>query len=76
MDLDPVILSRLQFAFVVSLPHHHPGLHDRPGGLAGDRPFYGAGLFALPVILIYTVAVYWIFHGKVRKIHDVLGRHW
>ena len=31
--------------------------------------FYGAGLFVLPVILIYTVSVYWIFRGKVRKIH-------
>ncbi|MEA3411130.1 MAG: cytochrome d ubiquinol oxidase subunit II [Pseudomonadota bacterium] len=27
--------------------------------------FYGAGLFVLPVILIYTMAVYRIFRGKV-----------
>jgi cytochrome d ubiquinol oxidase subunit II len=29
--------------------------------------FYGAGLFVLPVIAIYTVVVYWILRGKVRK---------
>ena len=29
--------------------------------------FWGAGLFVLPVICIYTVAVYWIFRGKTRK---------
>ena len=28
--------------------------------------FYGAGLFVFPVVLIYTVSVYWIFRGKVR----------
>jgi cytochrome d ubiquinol oxidase subunit II len=27
--------------------------------------FYGAGLIVLPVILIYTVSVYWVFRGKV-----------
>jgi cytochrome d ubiquinol oxidase subunit II len=27
--------------------------------------FYGAGLVALPVIIVYTAAVYWIFRGKV-----------
>lgn len=27
--------------------------------------FYGAGLVALPVIVVYTAAVYWIFRGKV-----------
>lgn len=27
--------------------------------------FYGAGLVVLPVILIYTAVVYWIFRGKV-----------
>jgi cytochrome d ubiquinol oxidase subunit II len=26
--------------------------------------FWGAGLFVLPVIAIYTIAVYWIFRGK------------
>jgi cytochrome d ubiquinol oxidase subunit II len=31
--------------------------------------FWGAGLFVLPVIAIYTGAVYWIFRGKVRKLH-------
>ncbi len=29
--------------------------------------FYGAGIFVLPVILVYTVGVYWVFRGKVRK---------
>jgi cytochrome d ubiquinol oxidase subunit II len=28
--------------------------------------FWGAGLFVLPVIAIYTVAVYWLFRGKMR----------
>jgi cytochrome d ubiquinol oxidase subunit II len=27
--------------------------------------FYGIGLVVLPVILVYTLAVYWIFRGKV-----------
>ena len=29
--------------------------------------FWGAGLFVLPVIAIYTIAVYWLFRGKMRK---------
>jgi cytochrome d ubiquinol oxidase subunit II len=28
--------------------------------------FYGAGLFVIPVIIVYTACVYWIFRGKVR----------
>jgi cytochrome d ubiquinol oxidase subunit II len=28
--------------------------------------FWGAGLFVLPVILIYTGTVYWLFRGKLR----------
>lgn len=28
--------------------------------------FYGAGIVVLPVILIYTAVVYWVFRGKVR----------
>ncbi len=28
--------------------------------------FWGAGLFVLPVIAIYTIAVYWFFRGKTR----------
>ena len=31
--------------------------------------FWGAGLFVLPVIAAYTIGVYWIFRGKVRKTH-------
>jgi len=32
--------------------------------------FYGAGIVVFPVVLIYTVAVYWIFRGKVRPTGD------
>ncbi len=28
--------------------------------------FWGAGLFVLPVIAVYTAAVYWLFRGKLR----------
>jgi cytochrome d ubiquinol oxidase subunit II len=28
--------------------------------------FWGAGVFVLPVIMIYTAAVYWAFRGKLR----------
>ena len=28
--------------------------------------FWGAGVFVLPITLIYTLTVYWIFKGKVR----------
>jgi cytochrome bd ubiquinol oxidase subunit II len=28
--------------------------------------FYG-GIVVLPVVLVYTVGVYWVFRGKVRK---------
>ena len=29
--------------------------------------FYGAGLVALPIVVIYTIGVYWIFRGKGHK---------
>jgi len=29
--------------------------------------FWGAGIFVLPVIVIYTFVVYWVFRGKLRK---------
>jgi cytochrome d ubiquinol oxidase subunit II len=29
--------------------------------------FYGAGLFIMPVILIYTITVYWVFRGKIGE---------
>jgi cytochrome d ubiquinol oxidase subunit II len=29
--------------------------------------FWGAGLFALPLISIYTIGIYWFFRGKTRK---------
>jgi cytochrome bd ubiquinol oxidase subunit II len=32
--------------------------------------FYGAGIVVFPVVLIYTVVVYWIFRGKVREDAD------
>ena len=28
--------------------------------------FWGAGLFVLPVIAVYTIGVYWVFRGKTR----------
>jgi cytochrome d ubiquinol oxidase subunit II len=27
--------------------------------------FYGAGLFIIPLILVYTIIVYWVFRGKI-----------
>ena len=33
--------------------------------------FWGAGLFVLPVIAIYTAAVYWIFRGKLPQRYAV-----
>ena len=36
--------------------------------------FYGAGLVVFPVILIYTVAVYWIFRGKVHDADAIIAR--
>jgi cytochrome bd ubiquinol oxidase subunit II len=30
--------------------------------------FWGAGVIVLPVVLIYTAVVYWIFRGKVGKV--------
>jgi cytochrome d ubiquinol oxidase subunit II len=29
-------------------------------------PVLGPGLFVLPVIALYTAAVYWLFRGKLR----------
>ena len=43
MELDPVFLSRIQFAFVDQLPHHLSLVHDRSGGLAGDDRGRAAG---------------------------------
>jgi cytochrome bd-type quinol oxidase subunit 2 len=34
--------------------------------LFADPLLSGAGLFALPVIAIYTIAVYWLFRSKMR----------
>lgn len=28
--------------------------------------FYG-GIIVLPVIAVYTIAVYWVFRGKIRR---------
>jgi hypothetical protein len=30
------------------------------------RFLYGAGLVVIPVIIVYTACVYWVFRGKVR----------
>ena len=32
--------------------------------------FWGAGVVVFPVVLIYTIYVYWIFRGKLRKGYD------
>jgi cytochrome d ubiquinol oxidase subunit II len=42
------------------------------GNAAAPEPslsflFYGAGIVVLPVIVIYTAVVYWIFRGKARR---------
>jgi cytochrome bd ubiquinol oxidase subunit II len=29
--------------------------------------FWGAGVFVLPIIAIYTAVVYWVFRGKQRR---------
>jgi cytochrome d ubiquinol oxidase subunit II len=29
--------------------------------------FWGAGVFVLPVVAVYTLGVYWVFRGKIRK---------
>jgi cytochrome d ubiquinol oxidase subunit II len=29
--------------------------------------FWGAGLCVLPVVAVYTLGIYWVFRGKVRK---------
>ena len=36
MDLDPVLLARLQFAFTIDVPHHFPELHHRAVGVHRD----------------------------------------
>jgi hypothetical protein len=39
----------------------------RPPALSSlTLPFYSADIVALPVVRIDTVAVYWIYGGKVR----------
>jgi cytochrome bd ubiquinol oxidase subunit II len=42
------------------------------GNAAAPEPtlsflFWGAGVFVLPVIAVYTAVVYWLFRGKLRK---------
>jgi cytochrome d ubiquinol oxidase subunit II len=32
--------------------------------------FWGAGLFVLPLIAVYTAVVYWMFRGRQRKGYD------
>jgi cytochrome bd ubiquinol oxidase subunit II len=29
--------------------------------------FWGAGVFVLPIIAMYTAVVYWVFRGKQRR---------
>jgi cytochrome bd ubiquinol oxidase subunit II len=35
--------------------------------------FWGAGVFVLPVIVIYTAVVYWVFRGKLRHGYGPVG---
>ena len=37
MDVTALLLSRIEFAFTISFPHHLPVLHDWAGGMA-DHP--------------------------------------
>ena len=32
--------------------------------------FYGAGMIVLPIVVLYTVGVYWIFRGKSRPLSE------
>jgi cytochrome bd ubiquinol oxidase subunit II len=32
--------------------------------------FYGAGIIILPVVAAYTIHIYWVFRGKVKKGYD------
>jgi cytochrome d ubiquinol oxidase subunit II len=36
--------------------------------------FWGAGLFVLPVIAIYTAVVYWVFRGKLHQAYGAENR--
>jgi cytochrome bd-type quinol oxidase subunit 2 len=83
MDLDVVLLSRIQFAFTISFHIIFPSftialaawlaLLEGRWLQAASPPsslrflFYGAGLFVIPVILIYTITVYWVFRGKIGE---------
>jgi cytochrome bd-type quinol oxidase subunit 2 len=75
MELDPVLLSRVQFAFVVSFHIIFPPSRSAQplGRAAPDKSlsflFWGAGVFVLPVILIHTAVIYWLLRGKLRKGH-------
>jgi cytochrome bd ubiquinol oxidase subunit II len=73
MTLDPLILSRLQFARVIAwhilwpmiVPYKFT-LWDAASS-ASTQAFLAVGtLVLLPVILLYTGWSYWVFRGKVR----------
>lgn len=32
--------------------------------------FYGAGMVVLPIVILYTISVYWIFRGKSRPLGE------
>jgi cytochrome bd-type quinol oxidase subunit 2 len=42
-------------------------VHDPAPEASLSFLFWGAGLFVLPVICIYTGIVYWLFRGKLSK---------
>jgi membrane protein YdbS with pleckstrin-like domain len=71
--LDPVLLSRLQFVWVIALhillPAFTVGLASYIAvleilHLATARAI--GTVFLLPIILMYTTWSYWVFRGKVR----------
>jgi len=47
------------------VPYHLTADEAVAPGASLDFLFYGIGLVVLPVILIYTAVVYWVFRGKV-----------
>jgi hypothetical protein len=44
----------------------HPGGGRSGAGRSLQFLFYG-GIVVLPVVLVYTVGVYWVFRGRIRK---------
>ena len=60
MDMPALLLSRIQFVSTVPFHIIFPG----GAGLWLGYMLLGAGLLALPLTLIYTPVVYFVFKGK------------